>query len=417
MDKVLGFVSPMQAYAHDGRIYTHVASGRVVAGLAAHYDKVLLCTRVSHRPPPSSSDLALDAPNVELRDQPWWPNTLGALRHVVGITRAYYGTCRDADLIFVRGMCPYIGGLYLFAYLFGRPVCHWIVGDPVSLLRAGGRGGGLMSTLSLAYAWLDRIATRVGRRVTGGAFLCNGQPLADAYASPRTWATVSSTVTDEEFFPRTDTCQQAVVRILFVGYIRQEKGVEYLLEALPQLRTERPWVLDIVGPNEGHAYRDRLDLVVQQYGLAGRVRFVGYVAYGSDLLDRLRAADMLVLPSLSEGTPHVLVEAKANGVPCVSTTVGGIPSTVTDGFDAVLVPPRDATALARAIDRVVDDGDFRRSFDPQRADFGPAADVGRLRGAGPPRARGRRPGHSANGAAYRAFLSGRDADHGNALVA
>jgi glycosyltransferase involved in cell wall biosynthesis len=358
--KVLGFVSPMRAYTHEGRVYTHVASGRVVDGLAVHYDKVLLCTRVVRGAPPSSSDLPLDAHNVELRDQPFWANTIGSIPHVVGISRAYYGTCRDADLIFVRGMCPYIGVLYAFAYWFRVPVCHWIVGDPVALLRAGGRGGGLTNLLSLAYAWQDRIASRVGRWLTRGAFICNGQPLADAYASPRTFATVSSTVTNDEFFLRADTCEQAVVRILFVGYIRQEKGVEYLLEALPRLRTARPWELEIVGPDEGLAYRKRLDAVVQEQGLADRVRFVGYVAYGEPMLHRLRAADMLVLPSLSEGTPHVLVEARANGLPCISTTVGGIPSTVTDGVDAVLVPSRDSTALAKAIDRVIEDGEFRR---------------------------------------------------------
>src|SRR5262245_40195791 len=362
MRKVLGFVSPMRTYAHDGRIYVHVASGRVVDGLAAHYDKVLLCSRGTHRPPLSSSDLPLQAPNAEVREQPFWPNTIGALRHIFGISRAYYRTCRDADLIVVLGMCPYIGVLYAFAYLFRRPVCHWIVGDPVALLKAGGRGAGVMSTLSLAYAWQDRIATRLGRWLTGGAFICNGQPLADAYASPRTWTTVSSTVSEDEFFPRTDTCEHAVVRILFVGYVRQEKGLEYLLEALPLLRTQRSWELEIVGPDEGLAYRRRLDLLVERHRLADRVRFVGYVAYGPPLLDHLRAADMLVLPSLSEGTPHVLVEGKANGLPCVSTTVGGIPSTVTDGFDAVLVPPQDSTALARAIDRVIDEGDLRRAL-------------------------------------------------------
>lgn len=359
---VLGFVSPMRAYAHGGRIYTHVAAGRIVEGLARHYDRVLLCTRVSHTPPMSSSDLALEAANVEMREQPFWANTLRSLRHVVGISSAYYRTCRDADVIFVRGMCPYAGVLYAFAYWFRLPVCHWIVGDPVALLKAGGRGVGVMSALALAYAWQDRIVTRAGRWLTGGAFICNGQALADAYASPRTWATVSSTVSEDEFCPRLDTCEQPTVRLLFLGVLRQEKGLEFLFEALTRLRTARVWSLEVVGPDEGHAYRHHLDRLVQTLGLADRVRFAGYVAYGPPLLERLRAADLLVLPSLSEGTPHVLVEAKANGLPCVATTVGGIPSTVTDGVDALLVPPRDAAALATAIDRVIDDGDLRRSL-------------------------------------------------------
>ena len=83
---------------------------------------------------------------------------------------------------------------------------------------------------------------------------------------------------------------------------------------------------------------------------------------GAPLFEIMRAADLLVLPSLSEGTPHVLVEARANGLPCVSTNVGGVPTTVTDGCDALLVPPKDAPALARAIERVMEDAELRRAM-------------------------------------------------------
>jgi glycosyltransferase involved in cell wall biosynthesis len=88
----------------------------------------------------------------------------------------------------------------------------------------------------------------------------------------------------------------------------------------------------------------------------------GYTSYGEPLFDHLRAADIFVLPSLSEGTPHVLVEARANGLPCISTSVGGVPTSVTDGYDALLVPPKNSDALARAIDRVIRDGDLRRAL-------------------------------------------------------
>ena len=58
----------------------------------------------------------------------------------------------------------------------------------------------------------------------------------------------------------------------------------------------------------------------------------------------------------------MLVEARANGLPCISTTVGGVPSTVTHGFDALLVPPKNPRALARAIERIIRDGELRRTL-------------------------------------------------------
>ena len=66
-------------------------------------------------------------------------------------------------------------------------------------------------------------------------------------------------------------------------------------------------------------------------------------------------ADVFVLPSLSEGSPNALLEAMACGLPIVATRVGGVPEIAVDGETALLVPPEDPVALARAIDRLLRD--------------------------------------------------------------
>jgi glycosyltransferase involved in cell wall biosynthesis len=338
------------------------ASGRVAEALARQFDKVCLCASVVYEAPPAPFDSPLDAVNVELIPQPPWRTTAESLSRFWGISRAYIQTCRRSDVLFVRGMCPYTAVLYLCAAIFRKPICHWIVGDPVTLLRTGKRNSLVFDTLALLYALQDRLVTRVGRWLTGGAFLCNGKELARAYASPRTTAVVSSTIRDCEFFPRADTCNGPTVRILFVGFIRPEKGIEYLLDAVSRLRADIPWDLEIVGQREFPDYAKKLNAIADERAIRDRVRWRGYLPNGEPLWDRMRVADLLVLPTLSEGTPHVLVEARANGLPCISTTVGGVPSTVTDGYDAVLVPPKDARALARAIERVVGDAELRKKL-------------------------------------------------------
>jgi glycosyltransferase involved in cell wall biosynthesis len=362
MPSILGYVTPVRAYVNAGEIYMQAASGRVADSLAMHYEKLLICTRVVYGPPPAPTDSPLEAPNLELIPQPFWGTTLGSLPHFFGIFRAYLRTCRESDLVFVRGMCPYIAVLYLCAFAFQRPVCHWIVGNPVVLLRTGTRRGKLFDMFALLYALQDRILSRAGRWLTDGVFICNGRELAEAYRSPHTVATVSSAIREDEFAHRTDTCQGPTIRILFVGYIRPEKGIEYLLDAVSRLVTLQPWELYIVGPNEFPHYRRQLDAIVASRGIQDRVLWTGYSSYGQPLFEHLRAADIFVLPSLSEGTPHVLVEARANGLPCISTAVGGIPTSVKDGYDALLVPPKNSDALARAIDRVIRDGELRRAL-------------------------------------------------------
>jgi glycosyltransferase involved in cell wall biosynthesis len=362
MPTVLGYVTPVRAYVNTGEIFMQAASGRVADSLATHFEKLLICTRVVYGPPPAPTDSPLESPNLELIPQPFWGTTLGSLLHFFGIFRAYMRTCRKSDLVFVRGMCPYIAVLYLCAFAFHRPVCHWIVGNPVALLRTSTRRGRILDLFALLYALQDRILSRVGRWLTDGVFLCNGHELAEAYRSPHTVATVSSAIREDEFAHRYDTCQGPTIRILFVGYIRPEKGIEYLLDAVSQLMTSQPWELYIVGPSDFPPYRRQLDAIVASRGIQERLFWTGYTSYGEPLFEYLRTADLLVLPSLSEGTPHVLVEARANGLPCISTSVGGVPTSVTDGYDALLVPPKNSHALARAIDRVIRDGDLRRAL-------------------------------------------------------
>ncbi len=358
----LGYLTPVRAYSSAGKIYMQAASGLVADELAKHYAKVYVCTRVVFDSPPASADLPLTGSNIEFIAQPYWRTSAGSLRHFFGIVRAYMQTCRRADVLFVRGMCPYIAVLYLCALLFRRPICHWIVGNPVALLQTSTRKGKVLDHCALLYALQDRMFSKLGRWLTNGSFLCNGGELARAYQSPRTIATVSSTVQESEFYSRNDTCQDEKVHILFVGYIRPEKGIEYLLEAVSHLGANVPWELEIVGADQFPNYRLRLDRLVAKLGIGERVHWKGYLSYGKPLFDRMRAADIFVIPSLSEGTPHVLVEARANGLPCISTTVGGVPSTVTHGYDALLVPPKNPGALAGAIERLIGDGELRRSL-------------------------------------------------------
>jgi glycosyltransferase involved in cell wall biosynthesis len=346
MSRILGYVTPVRACSCAGEIYMQAASGRVAEALAKHYEKVCVCARVVQGAPPAPFDAALNAPNLELIGQPWWGTTAGSLIHLFGIARAYLRTCRRADVLFVRGGCPYTALLYFFAAVFRKPICHWIVTDPITLLRTHTRRGRVQDAFALLYALQDRVFTRIGRWATDGALICNGHALACIHASPRTVEIVSSTIRENEFYSRADTCQGPVVRILFVGFLRPEKGIEYLLDAVSQLNPDVPWELEIAGPRQFPDYCQKLDERASALGIRERIRWTGYVPNGKPLFDRMRAADLLVLPTLSEGTPHVLVEARANGLPCISTTVGGVPTTVTDGYDALLVPPKDARALA-----------------------------------------------------------------------
>jgi glycosyltransferase involved in cell wall biosynthesis len=144
---------------------------------------------------------------------------------------------------------------------------------------------------------------------------------------------------------------------LFVGRLVERKGVLHLVDALGLLSAKRDARLVIVG--EGPE-RERINQRVRERGLDGRVEVRGQVSEAA-LQEAYAAADVFVLPAVmdrrgdTEGLGVVLLEAMNHGTPVIASRLGGIPDIVEDGVSGLLVPPGDAAALARALDRLRDD--------------------------------------------------------------
>ena len=124
--------------------------------------------------------------------------------------------------------------------------------------------------------------------------------------------------------------------ILFVGKDFVRKGGPYLLEAFDLVRRRLPEArLVIVGPRESHE-RDGVHLL-------GRVD-------DRNRLQQLYAeATLFVMPSLFEPWGNVFTEAMAHGLPCIGTSVGGVPDIIVDGETGYLFPPGDAEAMAEKV--------------------------------------------------------------------
>jgi glycosyltransferase involved in cell wall biosynthesis len=122
-------------------------------------------------------------------------------------------------------------------------------------------------------------------------------------------------------------------------------------------RQGRSIELELVGGGE---LRAPLTAQAERLGLSGHVHFRGYITLGPRLNECYDAADIFALPSLSEGSPRVILEALAHSLPVVATPVGNIAELLAHGRRGVLVPLNDPPALAAGIARVIDEPDFRR---------------------------------------------------------
>jgi glycosyltransferase involved in cell wall biosynthesis len=130
-----------------------------------------------------------------------------------------------------------------------------------------------------------------------------------------------------------------------VGALAAHKGIDLFLEAAAVVAREMPAARFVIvgrGPDE-----ERLRRLADRLGLAPRVLFAGF---RDDIPDVFAGLDVFALSSLSgEGSPAVLKEAMAAGVPVAATSLDGVEEIVEDARHGLLTPPGDAPALARAI--------------------------------------------------------------------
>lgn len=148
--------------------------------------------------------------------------------------------------------------------------------------------------------------------------------------------------------PKDFACPPEAVVVGAVGWLTAVKGHHVLIEAFARLQASHPQLyLVIIGSGE---LQSELDALAQRLGIAERVRFLGR---RDDVADCLAGMDVFVHPSLNEGMGRAIVEAMAGGLPVVASRVGGIPSLIEHRRTGLLVPPGNASALAEAIEELV----------------------------------------------------------------
>lgn len=191
---------------------------------------------------------------------------------------------------------------------------------------------------------------------------------AEAIARPRRPITVVPNGADAAVFMPRDAGEarrrlglpEGVPMISYVGKLVPRKGVDTLVEAMGILarRPQGAPFLVMAGIGE---MRPGLEARARALGVDDSVRFLGKVPH-DDVGWVMSAGDVFVLPSLSEGLPTVVCEAMACRLPVVATAVDGTPEIVDDPATGLLVPPRDPSALATALARVLDDAALREAM-------------------------------------------------------
>ncbi len=206
--------------------------------------------------------------------------------------------------------------------------------------------------MEIATAASDRLAEReVAEWQLADQIICGSQFVSDALQRAGVEGSRIRVVpygVDLQTFKTTPRNNEGMLRVLFVGEIGLRKGVPYLLEALRSLNRPKQIQAKLVGP---------VALQRQSLNRYGRWCDVIESVSHQEMLNLYKWADVLVLPSLCEGSATVTYEAMACGLPIITTPASG--SLVRHGIDGFIVPTRDTEALQSRLALFADDPKLR----------------------------------------------------------
>jgi len=142
--------------------------------------------------------------------------------------------------------------------------------------------------------------------------------------------------------------------VIAVGRLTRQKGHMILLEAIPAVLESHPHtVFALVGDGP---LRQELENQAVNLGIEKSVRFLGT---REDVYALLYAADLFVLPSLSEGLPMALLEAMGMGLPVIASDLDGIASVLENGRHGLLIPPGEVKSLSLSLISLLSDAALR----------------------------------------------------------
>jgi len=328
--------------------------------LAIHMDRLVLFLHEPNTGENVNFDYPLQGANIDIVLLPPRKSAPYRLLHAQKFSRFIKQHSQDIDALMLRGPSPLLPSLANADK--SLPTILMIVGDYLagidSLPQPAWRKMLIRLMETVNYHEQLKVAAK-------SLVIVNGKNLFDQYdgIADRLIETRTTTLTKDDFYIREDTCQNRPIHLLYTGRMDPAKGLVDMVKALSLLVHEgEDVVLDFVGwPEKNSNILDQINSTARQEGVEDRIFYHGYKSVGPELFAYYKMADIYLIASqASEGFPRTIWEAMAHSLPVVATRVGSIPDFIEGA--AELVEPRDPTALAHSIQKLILDSELRKKY-------------------------------------------------------
>jgi glycosyltransferase involved in cell wall biosynthesis len=335
----------------DGSIWTERAFVLFLAELRGRLESLIIAGRLDPRPGRHERSHYRLPAEIEFIPLPHYESLqrpLDVARAFAGSLRRFWRALDDVDAVWLLGPHPLCLAFAGLAALRGRRVFLGVRQDLPTYMRSRRPDSRPFHLLADALEGSYRLLARFVPVVVVGP------DLARRYARARAVLPINVSLIRAADIGEAppERNWEGELTALSVGRLEAEKNPLLLADVVAALPDRWGLVVCGEGPLAGEL-RARLE----QLGVAHRCELRGYVPLDGGLLDLYASSHALLHVSWTEGVPQILFEAFAAGLPVVATDVGGVADSVVDA--ALLVPPGDASAPARELERLASDPALR----------------------------------------------------------
>ncbi|MCD1189297.1 glycosyltransferase [Vibrio cholerae] len=292
---------------------------------------------------------------------PRFNNYLGSISKSPNIIRILYKESMDICHFYIRSPEPFSWVINLFSSC-KNPLLYHFASNPLEAILNKKNDKKIVRYIKLLafYPEYKAICKSAYKRL----YSCNGIGLAEKLEKDikkKAFVFNESLLKDEhyKFIENREINNNSLINVLYVGYLRPAKGLTYLLQSINEIVHERKLNirLNIVGDGD---YKDELILLAKKLEIENNIIFHGHVNFGEELINHYRTSDIFILPSLSEGSPRVILEAMANSLPVIATNVGNIPNLLADDR-GICISAQSSIEISDALVRYVNNDQYRHS--------------------------------------------------------
>lgn len=339
--------------------YCNGSFGVFIDELAKYYNKIYLMVPVKHVNN-TQQNYKIKSKNIEIQELPYFSSYISAQKKRKEISKVIDIHSEKWKCgIYLRHPNPITPLIRIRANQLNLPLYLHIVGDTTTIIKNGSKYRGIVKWTALLYAFFQDYNLK--KMVKSTPTLVNGSGLRRLYdiKNDNVKEIRTSTFREKDIVSYQPRNLGNHITLLFVGYLRHEKGLEYLIEAVSVLNKTNNVYLNIIG--DGPEFNNLSEMVLE-YNLCRKINFLGEKVLGEELYEEYINSDIFILPSISEGTPRVLLESMAFGTPVIASNVGGVPFTVKNRYNGLLIDPRSSEEIVRAVRELITDNNLRENI-------------------------------------------------------